>query len=102
MSDDAWVGAKHDPSLLVPPDPKHEIPEAHTTELPVVVEGKPTLSEFPDLNEFPSEEEIVSLRRVADKIPLRVYTVAFVELCERFSYYGTQILCKLVLVVRLR
>jgi dipeptide/tripeptide permease len=22
-----------------------------------------------------------------------VYTIAFVELCERFSYYGTQILC---------
>lgn len=29
---------------------------------------------------------------MADKIPWRVYTVAFVELCERFSYYGTAIL----------
>lgn len=29
---------------------------------------------------------------MADQIPWRVYTVAFVELCERFSYYGTAIL----------
>lgn len=34
------------------------------------------------------------LRRVGAKIPLSVYTVAFVELCERFSYYGTQVVCK--------
>ena len=37
----------------------------------------------------PTEEEIHTLRRVPDKIPLKVYTVAFIELCERFSYYGT-------------
>ncbi|EXJ87585.1 POT family proton-dependent oligopeptide transporter [Capronia epimyces CBS 606.96] len=41
---------------------------------------------------LPTEEELDTLPRVADKIPWRVYTVAFVELCERFSYYGTQIL----------
>ncbi|EXJ83708.1 POT family proton-dependent oligopeptide transporter [Capronia coronata CBS 617.96] len=40
----------------------------------------------------PTEEELKTLPRVADEIPWRVYTVAFVELCERFSYYGTQIL----------
>ncbi|KIW91023.1 uncharacterized protein Z519_07917 [Cladophialophora bantiana CBS 173.52] len=32
-----------------------------------------------------------ALRRVAAPIPWAVYTVAFVELCERFSYYGTQV-----------
>ena len=32
-----------------------------------------------------------ALRRVAAPIPWSVYTVAFVELCERFSYYGTQV-----------
>lgn len=31
------------------------------------------------------------LRRISAKIPFSVYTVAFVELCERFSYYGTQV-----------
>jgi len=36
-----------------------------------------------------------ALRRVAAPIPWAVYTVAFVELCERFSYYGTQVVCKL-------
>lgn len=34
-----------------------------------------------------------ALRRVSAPIPWVVYTVAFVELCERFSYYGTQVLC---------
>ena len=34
-----------------------------------------------------------ALRRVAAPIPWTVYTVAFVELVERFSYYGTQIVC---------
>lgn len=45
----------------------------------------------------PTEEELHGpnkLRRVGARIPLSVYTVAFVELCERFSYYGTQVVCK--------
>jgi len=41
--------------------------------------------------EYPTEEELHHLRRVADKIPWRVYTIAFVELVERFSYYGTTV-----------
>jgi POT family proton-dependent oligopeptide transporter len=45
-----------------------------------------------DDDDSPTDEELKTLSRVADKIPWRVYTVAFVELCERFSYYGTQIL----------
>ncbi|KAJ9638505.1 hypothetical protein H2204_004275 [Knufia peltigerae] len=40
----------------------------------------------------PTDEELKTLPRVADRISWSVYTVAFVELCERFSYYGTQIL----------
>jgi POT family proton-dependent oligopeptide transporter len=39
--------------------------------------------------ETPTEEEIHTLRRVSGKIPWAAYTIAFVELCERFSYYGT-------------
>lgn len=45
----------------------------------------------------PSPDELhgpKALRRVAAPIPWAVYTVAFVELCERFSYYGTQVVCK--------
>ena len=47
---------------------------------------------------YPTEEELEGpnhLRRVSAPIPWAVYTVAFVELCERFSYYGTQVVCKL-------
>lgn len=47
-------------------------------------------------DEDPTEEDLHgpnALRRVSAPIPWAVYTVAFVELCERFSYYGTQVLC---------
>ena len=46
---------------------------------------------------YPSDGELhgeSALRRISAPIPLAVYTVAFVELCERFSYYGTQVVCK--------
>ncbi|KKY30629.1 putative oligopeptide transporter [Diaporthe ampelina] len=46
-------------------------------------------AEKPDASDFPTAEELNTLRRVADKIPWSVLTIAFVELCERFSYYGT-------------
>ncbi|KAF7170541.1 hypothetical protein CNMCM5623_002956 [Aspergillus felis] len=39
--------------------------------------------------QFPSDEDFRHLRRVAGDIPWTAYTVALVELCERFSYYGT-------------
>ncbi|KAF5856607.1 hypothetical protein ETB97_007108, partial [Aspergillus alliaceus] len=38
---------------------------------------------------YPTNEELRTLRRVCGDIPWTSYTVAFVELCERFSYYGT-------------
>ncbi|QMW34520.1 hypothetical protein G4B84_009986 [Aspergillus flavus NRRL3357] len=37
----------------------------------------------------PTGEELESLRRVAGSVKWTAYTIAFVELCERFSYYGT-------------
>jgi hypothetical protein len=43
------------------------------------------------LADSPSEEDLHTLRRVADHIPLKLFTIAFIELCERFSYYGTVI-----------
>jgi POT family proton-dependent oligopeptide transporter len=44
--------------------------------------------------EQPTEEELATLRRVSGQIPWTAYTVAFVELCERFSYYGTTAVCE--------
>lgn len=43
-------------------------------------EGKPTV------------EEMHTLRRVSGKIMWSMWTIAFVELCERFSYYGSSVL----------
>lgn len=40
---------------------------------------------------LPSGEDLRTLRRVADHIPPKLFTIAFIELCERFSYYGTTI-----------
>jgi POT family proton-dependent oligopeptide transporter len=39
-------------------------------------------------DEFPSPEERTHLRRVPDKLPWQAYLIAYVELAERFSYYG--------------
>ena len=49
---------------------------------------KHTLQTEAGLVDFPSDEDLHVLRRVADHIPLRIFTIAFIELCERFSYYG--------------
>ncbi|KAG6373326.1 POT family-domain-containing protein [Boletus reticuloceps] len=38
--------------------------------------------------EFPTAEELVTLRRVSDALPWTAYMIAVVELAERFSYYG--------------
>lgn len=46
-----------------------------------------SLSEVHD-PDYPTEEEQHTLRRISAKIPWSVYTIAFIELCERFSYYG--------------
>lgn len=44
---------------------------------------------------YPTEDEMQTLHRVADKVPWTSFTIAVVELCERFSYYGTTAVCKL-------
>ncbi|KAI6777624.1 peptide transporter-like protein [Emericellopsis cladophorae] len=40
----------------------------------------------------PTEEEMRTLPRVSGKIMWSMWTIAFVELCERFSYYGSSVL----------
>ena len=64
-----------------------------------VIKGSVETASSTDLGEFekPTEEELATLRRVSGKIPWMAYTVAFVELCERFSYYGTTAVCQLSL-----
>lgn len=43
-------------------------------------------------DDTPTEEDLRTLRRVSGSIKWAMYTIAFVELCERFSYYGSSIL----------
>lgn len=38
--------------------------------------------------EHPSAHDMGTLRRVPNHIPLKLFTIAFIEMCERFSYYG--------------
>ena len=46
------------------------------------------------VDDEPSEEELHTLCRVSGQIPFKVYTIALLELCERFSYSGTIVCCK--------
>lgn len=43
-------------------------------------------------DDTPTEDDMRTLRRVSGSIKWAMYTIAFVELCERFSYYGSSIL----------
>ncbi|EHY58085.1 putative peptide transporter ptr2 [Exophiala dermatitidis] len=43
----------------------------------------------PNGERYPTDEELRTLRRTQGHVPWIIYTIAFVELCERFAYYGT-------------
>lgn len=99
---DVFTGERHaDPALALPPDGQHQRHSAdHAIEKPPVFEGH-AVEEQAVYEVFegqqgtePTADEIATLRRVADKVPLGVYSVAFVELVERFSYYGTTVVCE--------
>lgn len=45
-----------------------------------------------DREDKPTDEELRTLRRVPAKLYLPIWTIAFAELCERFSYYGSSVL----------
>lgn len=47
----------------------------------------------PNGEQYPTGGEKKTLRRVFGHIPWTAYTIAFVELCERFSYYGRTVVC---------
>ncbi|KAF2679491.1 PTR2-domain-containing protein [Lentithecium fluviatile CBS 122367] len=78
------IEAKVDPTLVDRSGaPKHKlasVSESHGDTKPPAY--KPS-------EDFPTEEELATLVRVAAPIPWKVFTIAFVELVERMSYYGT-------------
>lgn len=81
LSHDVKMSEKQDQELTIEPAPvqSESIHDAEDESLEKI---------------YPSEEEMRSLRRVAGKLPWLTFTVALVELCERFSYYGTTAVCK--------
>jgi hypothetical protein len=68
----------------------HDPRTLETTKESIESSSETQLGEY----EVPTEEELHTLRRISGQIPWTAYTVAFVELCERFSYYGTTAVCK--------
>lgn len=73
-------------------DPERKHPEAHTDTPPVYLhsEGKATMQDtYLEHDDFPTEEELKTLRRIPAAVPWKIYSIAFVELVERMSYYGT-------------
>lgn len=57
--------------------------EINTTNLEEVYDDKNNF-----LGYVPTEEELNTLHKVADRLPWAAWSVAAVELCERFTYYG--------------
>ncbi|MBE7179650.1 MAG: hypothetical protein INR71_00290 [Terriglobus roseus] len=91
---DVAAGNMLDPGLIISDgDRKRSLAASeHATELPAFYDGVAVeqSSYLPDnAEDMPTEEELRTLRRVPDHIPIKVYTIAFVELVERLSYYGT-------------
>lgn len=76
-------------------DPERRNPSLHGTGPPAYLhsEGKATHQDHylgsDEHDDFPTEEEMKTLHRVPAPIPWKIYTIAFVELVERMSYYGT-------------
>ncbi|CAJ0544579.1 Ff.00g036870.m01.CDS01 [Fusarium sp. VM40] len=78
-------------SGLVDPE-THGIPQvAAKGSIDVARHVARSVSENTD-DDLPTEEELHTLRRVSGKIKWAMYTIAFVEACERFSYYGSAVL----------
>lgn len=88
------MAMSHEPKIATP---LYEMEEkkimAESTRAASVTGPLPEVNEADLIGEEPTEEELRTLRRVSGKIPWTAYTVAFVELCERFGYYGCSVLC---------
>ncbi|EFQ34923.1 POT family protein [Colletotrichum graminicola] len=63
-------------------------PDAYTGDL---ADGRLSHDTLGGLNGevYPTEEELLTLRRVHGKVDWLIYSIGFVEMCERFAYYGT-------------
>ncbi|KAF8148069.1 peptide transporter PTR2A [Crassisporium funariophilum] len=81
------AGLQHDDAALAAfaDIKKHESTSEKTSDLDHELDG------IHDGLTFPTDEERATLRRVPDSIPWNAYLIAFVELAERFSFYGSSV-----------
>lgn len=47
----------------------------------------------PNGEQYPTNEDWATLRRVYGKVNWMIYVIGVVEMCERFAYYGTTAVC---------
>ena len=48
----------------------------------------------PNGEQYPTDEDWTTLRRVYGKVNWMIYIIGIVEMCERFAYYGTTAVCR--------
>ena len=87
---DTYAADKVDPALVDGSKDEHNV-HVDDHELPPKYNGEavPHSEYFDHDLPIPTEEDLATLRRVSEKIPFKAYTIAFVELVERLSFYGT-------------
>lgn len=81
----------------VPATPKDDIDEKYVKDYKgdgQVSDSDDGILVGPNGEQYPSAEELQTLRRTHGPVPYLIYTIAFVELCERFAYYGTIVVCE--------
>jgi len=83
--------ALHDTALDIGPDIKHQVPGSGDVEVAPYFEGTGTAQLAYIGEDMPTDEELRILPRVPAKLKIGAYTIAFVELAERFSFYGTTV-----------
>lgn len=65
-----------------------------------IVEKRDSIASTPDDlvgpngEQYPTEEEWTTLRRVYGHVDYMIYVIGIVEMCERFAYYGTTAVCE--------
>ncbi|KAI9369163.1 PTR2-domain-containing protein [Aspergillus egyptiacus] len=83
------VAARQTARMSLEKDMKEVARDPSIDELPASKESAATGEEEELGKVYPTREEMNTLRRVAGPLNWVYFSVAFVELCERFSYYGT-------------
>jgi len=90
------LAMSHEPKVATPlyEATEKDLAKAQSNHDSSIVAPPPVVEFDADLEgEEPTEEDLATLPRISGKIPWSAFTIAFVELCERFGYYGCAVLC---------